>query len=61
MNILIQGDALEPCGSDLIAQLESLPIGRPVPEGWRVLTGNARTSLIARVALRSEAEEESGK
>lgn len=56
-NHLISGDPMEPLSADLIAQLDTLPVGQPVPEGWRVLTGNVRTSLIARVAYRDEIEE----
>jgi hypothetical protein len=56
-NYLISGDALSPCQSDLVAQTKSLPVGQPVPDGWRVLSGNLRESTIARVAFRFEAEE----
>lgn len=55
-NIQISGDALAPSSADLIAQTKNLDVGKPVPAGWRVLTGNARTSTIARVAYRYEAE-----
>jgi hypothetical protein len=58
-NYLVSGDPLEPCGTDLIAQTQSLAVGERVPEGWRVLSGNERESTIARVAFRYEAEEES--
>jgi hypothetical protein len=58
-NILISGDALAPCSTDLIAQTKRLAVGERVPEGWRVLSGNERESTIARVAFRFEAEEES--
>ncbi len=58
-NVLISGDALEPCSTDLIAQTKSLPVGQPVPEGWRVLSGNLSDSIIARVAFRYETEESS--
>lgn len=53
---LISGDPLEPCSGDMIAETASLAVGKPVPEGWRVLTGNERESVIARVALRYELE-----
>jgi hypothetical protein len=58
-NFLVSGDPLEPCSTDLIAQRKLLKVGLPVPEGWRVLSGNERDSVIARVAFRYEAEEES--
>lgn len=57
-NTLIAGDPLEPYGNDLIAQVTTLPVGEPVPEGWRVVTGNSTASLIARVAMRYEIKEE---
>ena len=53
---LISGDPLEPTSGDMIAETASLAVGQPVPEGWRVLTGNERESVIARVALRYELE-----
>lgn len=56
-NFLISGDALTPCSTDLIAQTKSLAIGKPVPDGWRVLSGNTLGSTIARVCFRYEAEE----
>lgn len=54
---LIDGDALNPSSVDLISQVATLDVGQPVPEGWRVLTGNARTSQIGRVAYRYEIED----
>lgn len=44
--------------SDVIAQIETIRTGDPIPEGWRVLTGNAMFSQMARVALRYEIEDE---
>ncbi len=55
---LIEGDPMSPSGSDLIAQTDTLDVDKPVPEGWRVLTGNERFSLIGRIAFRSELEED---
>ena len=56
-NQLIDGDALNPTDNDLIAQQQRWPVGRALPEGgWRILTGNFETSLIARVAFRFETE-----
>jgi hypothetical protein len=57
-NYLLEGDAMQPDGIDLIAQLATIPAGEPVPEGWRVLTGNSYVSQIARVAMRYEIEGE---
>lgn len=55
-NTLIGGDPMKPNTQDLIAQQGTLPVGKPVPRGWRVLTGNASYSLVARVAYREEIE-----
>jgi hypothetical protein len=55
-NFLISGDALNPSSTDLIAQTASLDVGKRVPNGWRVLSGNERQSTIARVCYRYEAE-----
>ena len=57
-NILIEGDPFDPCDFDLIVQDAQLDIHKPVPEGWRVLTGNLKSSLIMRVAYRYEIERE---
>lgn len=54
---LLQGDPLNPASGDLIAQTARLNVGEPVPEGWRVLTGDEASSLIARVVLRYELED----
>lgn len=56
---LLQGNPLEPQSGDIIAQTGYLTVGEPVPDGWRVLTGNERESLIARVVLRYEVQESS--
>lgn len=47
-NTLIDGDPLSPSSTDLIAQVSTILVGDPVPEGWRVLTGNSTHSQIAR-------------
>lgn len=62
---LVKGDPLAPCDTDLIYQEVSLPMGKePKPcnsrdraTSWRILTGNSRTKLWARVAYRYEAGE----
>lgn len=56
-NQLIEGNPLAPESFDMIAQLGHLPVGERVPEGWRVLTGNQFSSLVARVVYRFEVEE----
>lgn len=56
-NYLVTGDPRSPAPSDLIAQTSLLPTGEEVPDGWRVLTGNAHFSKIARVVMRFEIEE----
>ena len=55
-NTLLEGDALAPQWTDLIVQRGSLDVGQPVPAGWRVLTGNNDSSLVARVVYRFEVE-----
>jgi hypothetical protein len=55
--VLISGNPMEPESTDRIAQFDSLAVGRPVPDGWRVLSGNTTESEIARVAFRFEIEE----
>jgi hypothetical protein len=57
-NRLIEGDAVNPESTDIILQKGSLAVGKPVPDGWRVLTGNNFTSEVWRVAHRYEIEEE---
>lgn len=54
---LVDGDALVPDSLDLIAQTGYLDVGDPVPAGWRVLTGNANRSLVARIIYRYELDE----
>lgn len=54
---LIDGNPMQPESTDLIAESRRLAVGERVPDGWRVLTGNAHESLIARVAYRYEIEE----
>ena len=51
---MIEGDPLFPGASDVIVETRSLPVGDPVPDGWRVLSGNNLYSRIARVVLRYE-------
>lgn len=55
-NTLLTGDPLDPSSTDLIVQKAFLPFGDPVPDGWRVLTGNNWASEVARVAYRFEIE-----
>lgn len=56
-NILVRGDALEPSSYDLIVQTKHINVGDPLPEGWQVLSGNARMSEIARIVYRCDIEE----
>jgi len=58
MNTLIKGDPVDPCSTDLIAQVTTIRVGERVPFGWRVLTGNNHFSEIGRVAYRYEIEED---
>jgi hypothetical protein len=55
---LLSGSALEPEPTDLIALTGQLAVGRPVPSGWNVMTGNQYSSLVAAVAYRQEVEQE---
>jgi hypothetical protein len=57
-NKLIGGDPLDPSSTDLIVQIGRIDVGEPVPDGWRVLTGNNDSSLVARVIFRFEADSE---
>lgn len=57
---LVEGDPMKPDDLDLIAQCAMLPIGNPVPEGWRVLSGGPRHSSIAWVGYRYEIEAREG-
>jgi len=60
---LIDGDPMEPCSSDLIAQTLHLPLGEYPPNandpasGWRVLTGSPQFEFWGRLAYRYEIEE----
>lgn len=56
-NTLLTGNPLEPSFSDLIVQRGRLATGKPVPDGWRVLDGNMRDSLVARVVMRYEVQD----
>lgn len=56
-NKLLEGDPLTPDRFDLTVQIGSLPLKHPIPDGWRVLTGNNFYSKIARVAYRYQIEE----
>jgi len=58
VNKLIEGDPLAPSDLDVIVQSASLNVGLPVPDGWRVMTGNMHTSLIMRIIYRYEEEAE---
>ncbi len=55
-NVLIDGDPMEPSPSDIIAQLDRLDAGKPLPAGWNVLDGNMQSSAIGRVVMRWQLE-----
>ena len=57
-NFLIYGDPLNPQNDDIVAQSENLGTDEIVPDGWRIMTGNERYSLIMRIAYRHEIEAE---
>lgn len=55
--ILIEGDALKPESSDILAQQAYMPLGEaPRGDGWRILTGGPIGNLWARIAYRYECE-----
>ena len=54
---ILQGDAMAPEGSDILAALGLLRTGAPVPEGWRVLSGSFYNSSVAAIGYRYEFEE----
>ena len=57
---LIEGNALRPESTDMLAQQVYLPLDKaPTGEGWRIMTGGPVGNLWARVAYRYEAEKES--
>lgn len=58
-NHLVRGDPMAPAPTDLIAQTRMIDVGKTVPLGWRVLSGNQFHSEIGRLAYRFEIEEES--
>lgn len=53
-HILVRGNPLEPSDYDLIVQTDTLDVGKPVPPGWSVTSGNMHESEIVRVAMRYE-------
>lgn len=53
-NTLFEGDPMEPLGTDLIVQEGRLPVGKPVPRGWTVLTGNMHNSRVVRIVYRDD-------
>ena len=55
-NTLVKGDPLDPSAFDLIVQQGQLAVGQPVPQDWRILTGNNDSSLVVRVVYRYEVE-----
>ena len=57
-NILVRGDVFDPSDMDLIVQITTLAVGEPVPEGWKVTSGNMHNSEIVRVVTRSALEME---
>ena len=55
-NKLIKGNAMNPQDDDIIAQIATLDVGKPLPQGWTVMTGNSGWSIIGRVAMRMQIE-----
>ena len=57
-NYLLKGDPMHPSPQDMIAQTKTSEIGKPVPEGWRVLGNSKSWYLLGRVIFRCDIEEE---
>lgn len=55
-NHLVSGDALSPQPSDIIAAFATITVDQPVPEGWRILSGNNLVSTVAFIGYRYELE-----
>jgi hypothetical protein len=55
-NTLFQGDPLDPNDTDIIIQETRLDVGKTVPDGWRVMSGNKNFSSIMRISFRFEIE-----
>jgi len=51
---LVEGDAMVPEAYDLLTCVGRLAVGEPVPEGWRVVSGNNSSSLVVATAYRIE-------
>lgn len=51
---LFEGDPLESLSTDILIQTARLDVGKPVPDTWRVMTGNSFDSLIMRIVYRYE-------
>lgn len=54
---LIRGNAMQPEADDLIMVRDLLPVGKPVPEGFKVLSGNNHNSEIVGLFMRYELKE----
>lgn len=53
---LVKGDESAASDTDLFTVLGRLDVDEPLPEGWRVLTGNRHSSLVAATFYRFELE-----
>jgi hypothetical protein len=54
---LLSGDPMDPQTSDVIAICKTLAVGEPVPDGFRVISGNTHISEIWGIATRFDIEE----
>jgi hypothetical protein len=57
-NKLVDGDPLDPSDFDIIMQEGRLDVGVPVPDGWKVITGNQLNSQVIRLMTRWEIDQE---
>ncbi len=55
---ILTGDAMDPHSGDILAQVGTLDVGKPVPAGWNVLDGWARASWVGRVVTRDQLKHE---
>lgn len=56
-HFLVEGNPMAPKSCDVIVQTGRAPTDVPLTDGWRVLSGNSRTALVARVVFRREITE----
>lgn len=53
---VVRGDGLAPQATDILYQEGVLAVGKRVPPGWQVLTGNSHDSFVVRVGYRHDVQ-----